>query len=484
MIVSNYIFLFLHDAIPLTGQDIFLRLFSVLLLITINAFFVATEFSMVSVRRSRINQLVEAGDIQAQTVQSLQRSIERLLSTTQLGITLSSLALGWIGESTMAVVVASAIAQFPLSQEIINTLAHSIAIPVAFFLIAYLQIVLGELFPKSVALLYPEKLSRFLAPFSLTIARFFNPFIWILNQSTRLLLRLIGVKHTERRLYNRVTPEELQMIITTERESMGLEAEERELLKNVFEFGDAIANEVMIPRTSIIALPSTATFQEILSQVSNSGHSRYPIMGESLDDIQGIIDFKELALPLAQGELIPESPVLPWVRPVRFIPEVTPINELLSLMQRSSLEMVMVVDEFGGTAGLLTTHDLIAEIIGDEAESEREEEAIQMLDEQTFLVQAQMNLEEVNEALDLELPLTDEYQTLAGYLLYQFQKIPLQGETLHYDNLDITVVSASGPRLNQVQIHRREVGNLLQSLTPEINYEVDLRENENETELD
>jgi CBS domain containing-hemolysin-like protein len=177
----------------LANRDILLRLLSVLALIAINAFFVTAEFSMVSVRRSRINQLVEAGDIQARTVQSLQRSIERLLSTTQLGITLSSLALGWIGESTMVTLVASAIAKLPLPISDNPVLAHSLSIPLTFFLIAYLQIVLGELVPKSVALLYSEQLARFFGPPSLVIARVFNPFIWILNQSTRWLLRLVGI---------------------------------------------------------------------------------------------------------------------------------------------------------------------------------------------------------------------------------------------------------------------------------------------------
>ena len=459
MTASSLVLLAASDSIQLTGRDIFLRLLSVLLLIAINGFFVMTEFSMVSVRRSRINQLVEAGDVQAQTVQSLQRSIERLLSTTQLGITLSSLALGWIGENTMAVLVASLIARFPIPNDTAEFLGHTFAIPIAFILIAYLQIVLGELCPKSLALLYSENLARFLAPFSLAIARFFNPFIWILNQSTRLLLRLGGIQYAgQHGWYTRVTSEELQLIITTERESMGLEAEERELLKNVFEFGDVIATEVMIPRTSITSLPNTATLQDLLYEVSNTEHSRYPITGESLDDIRGMIDFKELALPLSQGEINNNTPILPWVRPVRFVPEVTPLNELLRLMQRSHIEMVMVVDEFGGTAGLVTLRDLIVEIIGDEGEFEnREEVALQMLDQQTFLVQAQMDLEEVNEILDIDLPLTDEYQTLAGFLLYQFQKIPRQGETLNYENLDITVVSAEGPRLNQIQIHRQEL---------------------------
>ncbi|MBW4577466.1 MAG: hemolysin family protein [Aphanothece sp. CMT-3BRIN-NPC111] len=448
----------------LTRPDILLRLLSVLLLIAINAFFVTAEFSMVSVRRSRINQLVEAGDGQAKTVQSLQRRIDRLLSTTQLGITLSSLALGWIGESTMAVIVASSIAHLPLPRQITQAIAHSVAIPVAFFLIAYLQIVLGELCPKSLALLYSEQLARFLAPSSLAIARFFNPFIWILNQSTRLLLRLVGIQYSGQP-YTRVTPEELQLIITTERESTGLEAEERELLNNVFEFGEVMAAEVMVPRTSIAAIPSTATFQMLLNEIAATGHSRYPLTGESLDDIRGIIYFKELAEPLAKGQLRLETKVLPWIRPARFVPEGTPLSELLPSMQRSHLAMVIVVDEFGGTAGLVTLKDLIAQIIGEEPESENTQElAVQILDEQTFVVQAQMNLEEVNELLDLHLPLIDEYHTLGGFLLYQFQRIPAQGEILHYDNLELTVVSAEGPRLHQIRIHRGEPSSATQTL--------------------
>lgn len=442
---------------PLTFQDVALRLLSVLLLIAINAFFVTAEFSMVSVRRSRINQLVAAGDVPAQTVQSLQRSIERLLSTTQLGITLSSLALGWIGESTMAVLVARAMESLPLPLGFKQAIAHSFAIPTAFFLIAYLQIVLGELCPKSVALLYSEELARFLGPPSLAISRIFNPFIWILNQSTRCLLRLVGIQYTGQGWNSRITPEELQLIVATERESSGLEAEERELLSNVFEFGEVVAAEVMVPRTSLCALEQTTTFERLLEEVVKTGHSRYPVTGESLDDIRGIIDFKELAKPLAQGRLNAQTPIQTWIKPARFVPEVTPLSELLPLMQRSRLEMVMVVDEFGGTAGLVTLRDVIDEIVGlDATLANPEEVALQMLDDRTFLVQAQMDLEEVNELLDLEFPIADEYQTLGGFLLYHFQKIPAQGETLQYENLDLTIVSAEGPRLHQIRIHRRE----------------------------
>ncbi|MDX2096450.1 MAG: hemolysin family protein [Leptolyngbyaceae cyanobacterium bins.59] len=439
----------------LTGSELFTRFLSILALIAINAFFVTAEFAIVSVRRSRIDQLVSAGDVQAKTVQSLQQSLDRLLSTTQLGITLSCLALGWIGETTMAVLTTHWIHQTPLSSETREIVAHSLAIPLAFILIAYLQIVLGELCPKSIALLYPEEIARFLGPISLAIARLFHPLVWVLNQSTRWLLRLVGIQYTRPGWYNQVTPEELQLIISTSTESTGLEAEERELLNNVFEFGEVTAEEVMVPRTSIAAIEENATFQNLLDEMVNSHHSRYPVIGESLDDIQGLIAFKELAEPLSQGLLNPDTPLKNWVRPAQFVPEYMPLSELLPLMQRNGQTMVMVVDEFGGTAGLVTLEDLVAQIIGETRLPEDPEEiTIQILDDHTFLIQAQVDLEEVNDLLHLDLPLADDYQTLGGFLLYKFQKIPAPGEILQYKNLELTVISAEGPRLHHIQVHR------------------------------
>ncbi|HYW19170.1 MAG TPA: hemolysin family protein [Nodularia sp. (in: cyanobacteria)] len=441
----------------LIWTDVGLRLLSVLLLIAINAFFVTAEFSMVTVRRSRIHQLVEAGDIPAIAVQGLQRSIERLLSTTQLGITLSSLALGWIGESSIVVLVKSWVKSWPLPLETSNVIAHSLSIPIAFFLIAYLQIVLGELCPKSLALLYSEDLARFLGPSIKAIVRFFNPFIWILNQSTRFLLRLFGIEYTGQSWRSPVTPEELQLIISTERESSGLELSERELLNNVFEFGDVIAQEVMTPRTNIAALSTDATFQTLLQEMLSTGHSRYPIIGESLDDIRGIVYFKDLAEPLAVRKLTPDTNIQPWMRHARFVPEQTPLSELLPMMQQEKPAMVIVVNEFGGTVGLVTIQDVIAEIIGNAGEPDNFDDLlVEMLDNQTFLVQAQINLEDLNEVLHLNLPLTKEYQTLAGFILYQVQKIPVKDEIFYYENLEFTVVSAVGPRLHQIQVRRLE----------------------------
>ncbi len=436
----------------MTWTEVMSRLLSVLLLIAINAFFVAAEFSMVTVRRSRINQLVEAGDIAALTVQSLQKSIERLLSTMQLGITLSSLALGWIGEDTIAVLVRGAIGSLPLPIYIKESIAHSFSLSiVTFFLLAYLQIVLGELFPKSVALLYSEQLARSLGPPSLLISRLFNPFVSFLNQSTRSLLRLAGIEYDLR--HRPVTPEELQLIIATSSESSGLQADERELLNNVFEFGEVWVEEVMVPRPSIVALPKTATFKNLLDEMAISNHSRYPVTGDSLDDIIGIIGFKQLAKPLAEGLLSPDTEIVTWMRPVRFVPEMMLLGELLPLMQSSSSEIAIVVDEFGGISGLVTLRDLIAEIIGRTYQSpDNKEIAVQVLDDRTFLVQAQLNVDDVNQILNLDLQVTDEYQTIGGFLSYQLQRMPAVGEVWRCENVELTVVSAIGPRLDQIQI--------------------------------
>ena len=436
-------------------QNLFLTFIGVFVLIAINAFFVTAEFSIVAVRRSRISQLVEDGDLQAQTVQSLQRSIDRLLSTTQLGITLSSLALGWIGERTMATSMVAAIEGLSLPENISQAIADSLALPLAFILLAYLQIVLGELCPKSIALMYPEKIARFFGPPSLVIASIFRPFLAILSLSTRLLLKLVGVEYSSQGWYEQVTSEELQLIIATEKESSGLEAEERRLLKNVFDFRDDIAQQVMIPRTDIKFLSLTTTFGELLNTICEAGYSGYPVIGDSLDDIRGIIHYKKLAQPLAKGEVRIDSTIENWLEPVNFIPESTSLNELLPSMQQSHQKMVIVIDEFGGTSGLITLHDLVAEIVGDGGNDlDSGIENIKKLDENTFLVSAQMNLEEVNEQLELNLPLADNYNTLGGFLLEQWQKIPQQGENLEYDNLGFTITVADSNRLYEVLIHR------------------------------
>ena len=446
----------------LTEPEIVARLLSVVALIGLNAFFVTVEFSIVAVRRSRINQLVFAGDVQAQTVQKLQQKLSRLLSTTQIGITLSSLALGWIGEHTMAALIKHWFTLLPVSDNTAYFLSHSAALPISFLLLAYLQIVLGELCPKSVALSHPEYLARVLGPPSLTIARLLNPFVWLLNSSTRLLLSLAGVQENGPGHYDRVTPEELRLLITTANEIPELQKEEREILSNVFEFRGATVEEVMVPRTSLSALPQSATFQDFLNEIVATDHSRYPVTGDSLDDILGIINFHDLARPLAHGEITPTTPILPWIKPARVVPESLSLNDLLTQMQQSAREMVIVVDDYGGTAGLVTLRDLTAEIIGDIEEASPETQIIQK-DSHTVIFPAQTELEDVNERLSLMLPTSDDYLTLGGFVIFEMQKIPKINEQLSYSplgqasseqDLIFTVIAAEGPKLTKIQISR------------------------------
>ncbi|NCO75780.1 MAG: HlyC/CorC family transporter [Cyanobacteria bacterium] len=434
-------------------HQLLFRLCAIFLLIFINAFFVMGEFAIVSVRRSRIDHLVIGGDIPAQTVQSLQKSLDRLLSTTQLGITLSSLALGWIGEGTMAISLQYLISFLPFPQTIIDILTHSISIPLAFFLLVYLQIVLGELCPKSLALLYPEQLARFLAAPIIVIGGIFKPFIDVLNQSTRFLLKLIGIQYTGQGWYKQVTPEELQLIIKTERDSSGLEAEERELLSNVFEFGDVEASEVMTPRVNIKALDLSATYGDLWVEVSQTRHSHYPIIGDSLDDIRGIVNFKDCVSTLENNSINLNISLEDFVKPARFVPESTSLSELLAIMQQSPSKMVIIVDDYGGTSGLVTMQDLIDEILGgDQNQDDDDNFNITVIDEQNFLISAQINLEELNDLLDFTLPLVDEYQTLGGFLVYHWQKIPKESEIFNFDNLQFTVMDVDGPRINKIKI--------------------------------
>ncbi len=440
------------DGFPITLTGILTRLSVILMLIILNAFFVAAEFSIVSVRWSRINQLAAVGDVQAKTVQSLQQSIDRLLPTTQIGITLASLALGWIGEDTLAVVLHHWLHQLPLPT---TALAHGIALMVAFWTLAYLQIVLGELVPKSLALSYSEQTSRLLGPVSLIVARLFSPVVWVLNGSTQGFLGLIGLQE-QRQSDTQLTSDELQMIIRTPTALQDLDQEEREILNNVFETRDFTVEDIMVPRTQIVGLDDTATWQDLLNIVVETGHSQFPLLGDSLDNISGIADFKAMAEPLSKGQLTLSTPIAPWTKAVRVVPTDLPLSDLLSRMQRLNLSMMIVVDNYGGTAGLVTWADVTAELIGDEDELAPGD--MVYLDDYSVLVPAQMEIDAVNKQFMLSLPTTEDYQTLAGFVINSLQKIPGAGEQLSYgDDLVFTVKAVKGPKLERIQITRHQV---------------------------
>jgi CBS domain containing-hemolysin-like protein len=437
----------MNDPHPLLGgSDIGWRLLIVFGLIAIDAFFVVAEFSILSVRRSRINQLVAAGDDRAKQVQDLQRGIERLLSTTQVGISLSTLTLGWIGERAIAQIFVQSVRNVQV--------AHSLAIPFTFVLLAYLQIVFGELIPKSIALTYAEPIARFLGTPSLTISRIFSPLIWVLDRSTKLCLRLVGIKYRyEDR--DRVTFKELQAMVSTERESSGLAIEQREVLTKVLEFADKIATDVMVPSTQIVTVPKTATCQTLLIKIATTGYCRYPVTDTSLNKIVGVVSFKDFVPLLAQGKSAGQIPIEKWIQPVEFVAESTPVSVILKQMQQFDRHMTIAIDEFGNTAGLITRQDAISEMIGINVTPDRATQLLQRLADGTFLIQAQINLEDLNAQLNINLPLADDYQTLAGFLLNKLQYFPQDGESLDYGDWHFTVVATVGPRIDRVRVRIR-----------------------------
>jgi len=439
----------------MTFIDLALRLFLVFSLIGINAFFVTAEFALVSVRRSRIRQLVDSGDLQAEQVQSLQYSLKRLLSTTQLGITLSSLALGWIGEATLVTVFRYFFADLPLPSTYFDFFSHTLAIGLSFFLLVYLQIVLGELCPKAVALQYSEKLARLLAAPIRVVAQILNPFLVILNLSTGWILGLFGISYSTHLWPSQITAEELQVIIATEDESIGLETEERELLSNIFGLSNIITEQVMTPRHLLTTLTQETTLSELFEIVSSTGHSRYPVLGESENEILGIIEFKDIAVAFSRKELDFQSSIVSLIKEIDLIPESTPISDLLSLLQISDRKMAIVVDEFGCMAGLITLQDIIEEILGSKSSTSYFDAfVLERFDENTYIVDSQINLVEFNHLFDVALPLGQEYQTLRGFLLYQWQQFPQVGQTMIYENLEFTIFSAEERRLGSVKCRK------------------------------
>jgi CBS domain containing-hemolysin-like protein len=435
----------------LSSSEIALRLAVVLILIAINGFFVTAEFAVVSVRRSRINQLVVDGDLRSRSVQRLQNQIDRLLSTTQLGITLSSLALGWLGERTVLQFIGPLFSSWFGQSHAAK--AHFLAIVCTFVLLAYLQIVLGELIPKSLALIYAERIARLLAAPSLVIAKIFQPLIWVLNQSTNLILRTFGISDN-RHNRHQLSSQELQLLIATERESIGLQSNQRHIIDKVFALNTVNLTEVMVPKPQMETVPMDATWRMVLDRVAITNFSRYPVTGRSSDEIVGTIHFRDLAKPFAAGYINLDSSIKSCIRPLNLYFESASIDEVLLPMQAAGIALAMVVNEYGGIVGLVTRKDIIAEILGKQKEDYPRPEPIVSAGKDTFLVQAQISVSDLNESLQINLPLTEEYQTLGGFLLYKWQQMPILGEPYRYQNLEFTVSSMDGNRLDRVRVHR------------------------------
>ena len=425
------------------------KLAVVLLLVLANAFFVASEFSLVGVRRSRVGTLVAEGNRRARTLLRVIDHLDAYISATQLGITLASLGLGWIGEQTLAAMF-TPLFQLILPGAASEIAAHSVAVAVAFAMITFLHIVLGELAPKTLALERAESVALAVARPMEIFYRIFKAPIWLLNKSGSLMLRLLGFKSTAEHtaVY---TEEELRQLVGLSHKSGHLIEDERQLIDNVFDFTEATVESVMVPRTEVEALDADLSPLEMLDVFEQTRYSRMPIYRGSLDNIIGIVLHKDLSRAIrGGGEVAPED----FVRTPIFIPTHVKLNDALRTLRRSSEHMAMVVDEHGGVEGLVTLEDLLEEIVGDIRDEHDEAAARQITEEAdgAYNVRGNLSIREANKLLKLNLPESDAYHTIAGFMMARAGRLLKRGESVEYNSLKLTVQSTARNRIVETKI--------------------------------
>jgi CBS domain containing-hemolysin-like protein len=427
-----------------------LKLGAVLVFVLANGFFVAAEFSLVSVRRTRIAEMVSQGHRGARWVQRAIDNPDRVIAATQLGITISSLALGWIGEPALAHIINPVIELLPPS--IRSDASHGISAVIAFVLITFLHVVVGELAPKSIALQNPERTSLLVSRPTLFTESIFKPAIWLLNGAGNLLLRAIGVPPASgSQLTHSV--EELKMLVTASTEGGVVEEDESEMLHAIFDIGELLVRQVMVPRTEIIAVEADAKLHEVVDIAIQSLYTKFPVYEDNLDQIVGILHIKEV-LRMMRDPGNDNCTARELARETFFVPEAIPVNELLRQLRARRQHIAIVLDEYGGTAGLVTLEDLMEEIVGEVSDPfDVDEPEIQTLPDGTALIDGFTLIEEVNE--ELELTLTDpHYDTIAGYMLGRLGRIARQGDVIDSQGIRLRVVAMDGLRIARIALSR------------------------------
>jgi CBS domain containing-hemolysin-like protein len=417
-----------------------------LLLVLLNGFFVAAEFALVKARATRIEELAEQGKIQARAVQRAMRHLDAYLSATQIGVTVASLALGWVGEPAFAHLVQPL---FRALGSFSSAATHATAGVLAFVVITFLHIVFGELAPKWLAIQRPERIALWAAlPLQLFYWLFY-PAIPLLRWSATTVLRLLGlgsVSHHE--LAH--SEEEIRLILAGSHQSGHIKDSELDLVQHVFEFADKEARDIMVPRVDMAYLSTTWPLEKNLEVVNRHGFTRYPLCEGDADHVIGMVHVKDL-LQLHEG---PDADIRRIMRGILMVPETKSIDQLLREFQYRKMHMAVVLDEYGGTAGLVTLEDVLEEIVGEiQDEFEQEEPEVVPLDSDTFLVQGKASLSDLREDLKLELP-PNGADTIGGYVLDALGTIPQPGAKVQADGFEIEVVSMEGQRVRQLRLHR------------------------------
>ena len=422
----------------------------VALLVLANAFFVAAEFALVSSRRTRIEAMIRRGDAKAKLARRAILALDRYISGTQLGITLASLGLGWVGEPAIAHTLQAVFA--PLPAPLSQVAAHGVAGTLAFLAITFLHIVLGELTPRALALIYPETTSGWVAAPLIAFTVATNPFIWVLKTSANLVLKLFG-ERAPTRLERLHSPEELRMLVDQSAKAGKLDTGDARLLAGVFEFSEKTARDVMTPRTAMVALPATASLAEAADRVAAARRSRYPVTGGSLDDIVGIVHAKDVLGALRGPQ--PAPALRDLMRPPHFVPGSREVEDVLADMKLKRVHMVIVLDEYGGTAGLVTMEDLLEEIVG-QIYDEYDRPADRATGQAPLpgaALSGQLALAEVNTRCGLSLA-SDDYTTLGGYLFGRLGRLPKVGDRVPAEGGTFEIVTMEGRRIGTARFVR------------------------------
>ena len=415
-----------------------MRTLLLIALLVLPALFSAAEVALLRLRPSQVQALSDEGRPGAQSVQRLQRHLRIALLMTQFGASLSLVALGWIGRGFGQ-------RWWPLEMPAGRwwDLAW-------FLLLVVLATLVAGLLPRAWVLSRPEFAALQLGPVLEGAIRVLRPLLSALDSLASLLLRLVGLTRHWDAPVPALTAGELETLIESGAVT-GLKPDERNILEGVFALRDTQVREVMVPRSGMVTLPVEVRFAELMEAVHRTRHARFPVIGQSLDDVRGVLDLRRLAEPIAQGELREDSWLEPYLMPAETVLETSNLADLLAII-RSGNPLLLVVDEHGGTEGLVTAADLTGEIVGDEPDDETDEPDLVPMEDQpgTWLVAGDLEIVELNRQLQLDLPEASDHHTLAGFLLERLQHIPSPGEALRHRNLQFEIVAMAGPRIVRV----------------------------------
>jgi CBS domain containing-hemolysin-like protein len=431
-------------------EEPFLSWFNLLLalfLVGLNGFFVAAEFALVRVRDSRIQQLEQEGSVRARVVRDALRDLDAYLSVCQVGITVASLGLGWVGEPAVAHLIEPLLGAAGITNERVVSI---IAFVVGFAIITYAHLVFGEQAPKYFSIQRAEATSLWISRPLRIFMVLFRPLVWVVNASTNFVLRPWGIKLGEEMEAH--SEEELRIMISSATASGELEPEEREYLNNVFDFGDRVAREVMVPRPDIEALRVDLPLAEMVDAAVFGRYTRYPVYEEDLDHVLGVVHVKDLLR--AARENPDDFDVRPIIRDCLVVPENKPIEQILREFQQRKLQMAIVIDEWGSVEGLITIEDVLEEIVGEiQDEFDEGEAAIEEIGDGVYAVDGRIPITEVNEYFELDLP-HEDFDTIGGYILGSLGRPPEPGDTVEADGITLQVKSVDGPRVSMLTLRR------------------------------